>query len=435
MALSFGMDFEIRTTGAADNGGGYIDAGGASADYSQQDAAQLTITDLAGTTGSVTVTSATGGFTAAMVGNVLRIASGVNFTVGFYEIKTYVDGNTITLDRTPCPAGDGAGGNAKVGGALTLAALVTLVTGTTKEDGYRLYIKAGSYNLTGNIYVVATGGFDKWEGYNATRGDNPTGTDRPLFTEAGFFVRTDYGMILENIRFHATGARVIQYDYSNIFINCSFENPNAIGAYMQDITELRGQVFIDCDFIGGDTDDNTAFGLRTGSTVSSYLSTGLMVMFCRFQDWRRGIHNSYGKQTFVMSNLFVRCTEAGYYSEGTMESSAGVHIHNNYFACGQAIVINGPDGIIMNNLFDSIPGFAITKNDDDTDQNMRRTLIRRNNFIRCADMIRPNQFQFPVDGDNSGYEPGYDGLATENFSLAGSSILIDLGEGIKDGVS
>lgn len=53
----------------------------------------LTGTDLATTINSVTVTSATGGFTAAMVGEYIRIGT----NKGIYKIATRSDTNTITL--------------------------------------------------------------------------------------------------------------------------------------------------------------------------------------------------------------------------------------------------------------------------------------------------------------------------------------------------
>ena len=53
----------------------------------------LTGTDMATTLNSTTVTSATGGFTAAMVGEYIRI--GVN--KGIYKISAVPDGNTLTL--------------------------------------------------------------------------------------------------------------------------------------------------------------------------------------------------------------------------------------------------------------------------------------------------------------------------------------------------
>ena len=173
MALSYDLDWEIRTTGDNTNGGAYKRTG-TGTDYSQQDAAELSLTDCAtASAGSTTLTSSTGGFTAAMVGNTINISSGTNITAGFYEITGYTDTNTVTIDRAP---DDGVGGisgaTGKVGGALAWP-----------QDGVvqynKVWIKSGTYTLTnttqgaanGPIYVNQTNTGCSFEGYENTRGD------------------------------------------------------------------------------------------------------------------------------------------------------------------------------------------------------------------------------------------------------------------------
>lgn len=173
MAIGATTVWEVRTTGNAANGGGYSSGG---TDYSQQDAAQLTLTDGATSgAGVTTLTSVTGGFTSAMVGNVLYISSGTNFQTGYYQITVYTDTNTVTLDRTPSSGAAGSGGNFKVGGAVTLPSLIqaAVVRGNT------VYIKNGTY--TDNLVPTATGdGLNiNWIGYNSSRDDNPLTTSRP----------------------------------------------------------------------------------------------------------------------------------------------------------------------------------------------------------------------------------------------------------------
>jgi len=171
-ALTAGTVWEYQTTADANNGGGFYDRiPGTSVDYSQQTAAQLSLTDLAMVTGGTTLTSATGGFTAAMAGNIIYIASGTNFTAGFYEIIIRTDTNTVTIDRDATSGGlSGSSGVGKVGGALDLpvdADFEAFLTGDT------VYIKAGTYTMTSSI-AVAAGTAPIIIGYNTTRGDNPT---------------------------------------------------------------------------------------------------------------------------------------------------------------------------------------------------------------------------------------------------------------------
>lgn len=120
MAIQATMEWRIRAGGNVDNGGGFDpQVSGAGTDYSDQDAAQLTLTDLATSgAGSTTLTSATGGFTSAMIGNVVRIKSGTNFDVGYYVVTGHTDTNTVTLDRSPTSAGAGSSGTGSLGGAF-----------------------------------------------------------------------------------------------------------------------------------------------------------------------------------------------------------------------------------------------------------------------------------------------------------------------------
>ena len=97
----------------SNNNAGYFDASLANAgtDYTAAQATPiLALTDLACTAGTTTLTSATGGFTAAMIANGIYIASGTNFTAGLYVITAYTDTNTVTLDRSPAPSNNGSGG-------------------------------------------------------------------------------------------------------------------------------------------------------------------------------------------------------------------------------------------------------------------------------------------------------------------------------------
>lgn len=107
----------IRSGGNELNGGGFDSyVSGAGTNYADQDSPQLSLTDLATASASASVTSATGGFTSAMVGNVIRIASGTNFTADYYVIVTYTSSTAVTLDRT-CSTAAASGGVCRVGGA------------------------------------------------------------------------------------------------------------------------------------------------------------------------------------------------------------------------------------------------------------------------------------------------------------------------------
>ena len=89
-------------------------------DYSQQNSAQQTWTNLS-CTGSASTTltdSSSGGlFTSAMVGNAIQISGGSGYTAGVYFVVTVTDSNDVVLDRTPASSASAAsGGTGKLGG-------------------------------------------------------------------------------------------------------------------------------------------------------------------------------------------------------------------------------------------------------------------------------------------------------------------------------
>jgi len=152
-------------------------------DYSQQDAAELTNTDLS-TSGAAatTVTSASGGFTPVMAGNIIHITAGTNFTVGWYEIVSYTNTNNVVVDRTPSPSAGGSGGTFYVGGAMSLASTLDDDFFDIVVSGNTVFIKNGSYTLGESVIAANGGGVTtqiRVEGYNSVRGDAPAGLARP----------------------------------------------------------------------------------------------------------------------------------------------------------------------------------------------------------------------------------------------------------------
>ncbi|MCK9569009.1 hypothetical protein M0R72_08715, partial [Candidatus Pacearchaeota archaeon] len=104
MAINAATIWEVRTTGSSLAGGGFADLDpGVSVDYSQQPLPQLTLSDVATISANPVVTSATGGFTPQMVGNVCLL-----YVPGFYyfvQIVEYIDTNTVRMDRAAAGTG------------------------------------------------------------------------------------------------------------------------------------------------------------------------------------------------------------------------------------------------------------------------------------------------------------------------------------------
>lgn len=182
--LSSSTDWEVRGGAGNDNNGGCFTRNGSGTDYSQQDSAQLSLTDFATSgTGVTTLTSATGGFTSAMVDNCINLSSGTNLTTGFYRITGYTDTNTVTLDRAP---DDGVGGVSGATGAVG-GALNTITKAVDNFVGCNyVWIKAATYGetITINGGVCGTSNATSFIGYNSTRQDDPKLTNRPVIDAA-----------------------------------------------------------------------------------------------------------------------------------------------------------------------------------------------------------------------------------------------------------
>lgn len=182
MAIAATVEWEVRTTATAGNvnGGGYK-PGASGTDFSQQNAAQynLTLVTTAGADAVLLSASAA----ADMVGNTVRIVSGTNFTVGWYEIISVVVGTSITLDRN-CTTAAGSAGVVNIGGAMSLASTLDDDFFEALEPGNTVHIKSGTYTL-GEAVSMAKDGTSLLPinivGYDAARNDNPTGSGRPLF--------------------------------------------------------------------------------------------------------------------------------------------------------------------------------------------------------------------------------------------------------------
>lgn len=115
MALSAPIIWRVfGTAGASTNGGGFNPTA-TGTDWSNQAAAQYSLTGV--TTSGASAVLLTTSASADMVGNVAHINSGTNFTAGFYEILSAVAGVSITVDRT-ATTGVGATGAVAIGGGL-----------------------------------------------------------------------------------------------------------------------------------------------------------------------------------------------------------------------------------------------------------------------------------------------------------------------------
>lgn len=181
MALSASTVWEVRNGGNDNNGGGFV-TGASGTDFSQQDAAQDSGTNL--TVDATTNTDVTpDGYvvSAADVGNLIQITAGAGFSVGFYQIVSIQGGTKWRLDRSPA-ATSTSGGTWAIGGAV--ATLDKLTNNGPVVAGNIIWIKGPTYTLTTTWTITVDGNTANGpiviKGYGTTRGD---GT-RPVITSS-----------------------------------------------------------------------------------------------------------------------------------------------------------------------------------------------------------------------------------------------------------
>lgn len=376
MALAALTTWEIRTTGNANNGGGFNNRiPGTSVDYSQQNASQLSKADLACAAGAVTVTSATLGFTNAMVGNLMRIRAGNNFTVGFYEIVQFNGVGSVDLDRVPVTA-VGSNGVAEVGGAqIQLSAVVVsaLVAGNTIYIQNGVYAAHPAVSITAGTPTLAI----KIYGYNAARGDSPTGNNRPVLQMgANIFtiVTTAICLIGKHFRLEGSGHNIA---LTNSFIGITLENVKitntAAAGTVELITTPAQEVsvnLLDCELSG-----------TAGATsIATDINRLFTAMNCFFHDLTYGVVIGNSNEPFanLTFNIFARIGQSAISQGGA--NAVDLNCVNNTFAnCGRSgiYLINTITPFIINNSFTDcvVAGIEIPNTP---------YIAKNNNFFSCG---------------------------------------------------
>ncbi len=179
--------WRVRTGGNELNGGGFDPfVTNAGTDYSDQDAPQVSSTTGTCTVASTTWTDASATFTAAMIGNVLRISAktgGSAIALDYFVITGYTDANNITLDRTPCASADITAATYRIGGAhaslinyasAATGSLSTPALATPLLPGNRIYIRgAGTLDPSSDDYDWSAGTWTFPSGTKAAASQGP----------------------------------------------------------------------------------------------------------------------------------------------------------------------------------------------------------------------------------------------------------------------
>jgi len=427
MALHQDTLWEVRTGGNNENGGGFHNrVPGTSVDYTQQNAPQLDLTDLAcAGAGNITITSVVGGFTAAMVGNIIRIHAGANFIVGFYEIVTVNSGNSVDLDRTPA-TGVGANGHGKVGGGQVNCDLIDVVV----VPGNTVYIENGNY--AAHPATTFNGAYSRalpliiW-GYNGSRGTRPTGVNRPIIQMGVNSFGVSYFAKIRNLAFEGSGADVLILNPSaapptatKIVENCKITNLAVAGTVF--CVRIPGGengwgVFIDCEFQG--TGGSTSTGIKGESLAASP-----HVFNCYLHHLTYGIQTSGVNMDSVCAffSIFANILNTGIYNNATNNQRSIVQ-NCVFTTIGVDGFYNGGVGTtLVNNTFSDCVNSAI---------NSQATIVMYNNFFGNGNNWLGNTLN-PADG-NIFVNPQFVAPGS-NYALQRTSGLIDRAFSMRLGV-
>lgn len=340
MAIQATAIWRVRIGGLDTNGGAFDPAiSGAGTDYTDQDAAQLTITDLATSGASATVTSATGGFTSSMIGNAMRIASGTNFTVGTYFITAVTDTNTAVLDRT-CSTASGASGAAKIGGAL--ASYLQPYASGFAVAGNVIYVRGSGSNEPSDIdyyctTFVGTVAACSVVGYNG----------RPKVSHGGILYNgNSVGLHIENFYFIQTSAAQTAYGVASgegiLCVDCVFDT----GGF--DATQITTASVDRCSFI------NTGAQLPGTRQTLVYSSGWGAVTRSIIKDQRGdGISmNGTINRVAVVGNIIQNCLGNGITGTKATLYLGEVALNGNtiYGNGGHGISVNSFDCLVHENI-------------------------------------------------------------------------------------
>jgi hypothetical protein len=363
MALSAATVWEVRTDGNDTNGGAFV-TGASGTDWSQQAAAQYSVTD-AVTDGTTTITSATANFGTDVVGNLLYITGGTgSIAASRYQITARNSASSITVDRsTGLSAGTGA--TLKIGGALaTPGGQLGQVVGENivfiKYNATAIALTTASENVAGGPFSCASSLSDiRVIGYDTTRTVANTDANRPtvkaganstaIFTVSGGSTR---GVIARNLIAHA-----------NAFTSCTGFRDNGVDRELVEnckaIDCATGFAFtggITCLVINCESTGHTTAGFSGGSMlIGCYAHDGTAVGFtgsdCRFciADSNSGASTD-GFVSSAFGNNFVGCTSYNSGRHGfnlsatTGRAARGVGLlaygNGGYgFECGAATVL------------------------------------------------------------------------------------------------
>jgi len=297
LAINAAATWEVRTAGNDTNGGAFV-TGASGTDYSQSDTKRTGTGTNDSTTdavanGTTTITSATANFQASIIGNVIYLQGGTGAIAAVRrQVTARTNATTITVDAAVTAS---TGLTMNVGGALLSPAIAAAFL----TSGNRIFVKAGTYNITTTTNNVAAGTVSAnvlslWEGYETNRGDRAF--TRPVLTASGISTATLFtlatndsqcicidvdGASLTAIRGHSSTVRAN-------YLRCKASNCTNSGFNVTSAGSFIGW----CWAFNSDTAGAGFNGLAGAALVGCYASDGSVPGFSGIGTFTRCIADS-----------------------------------------------------------------------------------------------------------------------------------------------
>jgi hypothetical protein len=341
----------------------WISYGAGGTDYSQQDAAQVSATDIRIVRADTTQVYRTGAtkWAADHVNNLLHITAGTGFTAGWYHITVVDANNDAVLDSTAGTGGSTAG-TGTVGGAFLFGGALDQEVFQAVQPSNNIWVSGanadpGSTYTQGEVISGATSTAGtvtapiRMCGYMATRGDDCITTKRPKIDGNGNAGSWPAFWIFKNLRFtnnETYGFRLIN-GYNEVE-NCSCVNSSGTAA-RNAVTDTTGH----CAFIGCEA--TSAKGVAFNAMLVSRF------LHCYAHDSDRGITLGSNYISVIDCVLDSCLVAAGSYGYGIdlAASSDGTITGNVFYNCTAGI--HGTTGtavVVGNILSDCIDGVICT---------------------------------------------------------------------------
>ncbi len=345
-AIGAAVDWDFQPGVGSNNNGGGFKIGATGTDYSTAATPYIVLTDAEVKGGVYTrVYSATANLNdSKLVGNIMCVVSGTNFTAGLYEITAVgTDGDDyMDIDRN-CASGNSNDGVANIGGTRAVFTDAFFEALTAGND---VYVKSGTMTLTENLNVAKDGvsSSDRNEiiGYDTTHDDTCDSTDRPIIITGAYTFTFDNYWLIKNLHIITVSSTGVSLDTYAVAENCKIENFSSSADYpalnfssttngialSNELVSIKGMAF----WYGSGTlkhaKANYLHSSKNGIyTVGNALSNA-SIMFSIFENiTSTAIESVLSQRANVEYNTFNKCVTA-YSDSGAPED---LYISNNIF--------------------------------------------------------------------------------------------------------